>query len=231
MVDHALLRIKTRLFKCPAAHLHPLDKIQFKQFAADIIADIEQLISELHTYCESDKLTSLHRKKLVICVRLAAYFDCTVKNEEEELVSVLTTHITRRNKQLIQVDLRALKDIMEAVREIFLQIQSSMKHFELDNNYKESHRLDAGASVLQKLELSPFDKLFDLQQGGILDSTWDDLSKAGVWQATPDYENQQLVVCGIHDEDKFFTMLSNNIPKEYIEYYQEDIPTRRVLDD
>ncbi|KAI3646632.1 hypothetical protein MP228_009560 [Amoeboaphelidium protococcarum] len=120
---------------------------------------------------------------------------------------------------------------MEAVREIFLQIQSSMKHFELDNNYKESNRLDVGASVLQKLELSPFDKLFDLQQGGILDSTWNDLSKAGVWQATPDYENQKLVVCGVHHEDKFFTMLSNNIPKEFIEYYQEDIPTRRVLDD
>ncbi|KAI3646987.1 hypothetical protein MP228_007208 [Amoeboaphelidium protococcarum] len=226
MIDHALLRIKTRLFKTPAAHLHPLDKIYFKESAEDIIADLNQLISELSG---QEYVSSLHRKKLVVCVRLAAYFSRKIDNQED-LISMLTAPINKRNSYIKKEHKEILINCVKALRAVFEEIVSAKGRSE-QNICQQFNVLDLGGGVLDQLELGPFDKLFDLQYGGILDSTWNELSKAGVWQASPDYENQKLVVCGEHHEDKFFTMLSNNIPKEFIEYYQEDRPSFRVFDD
>ena len=239
MPGDSLLKLKTPLNQDPNIPLHPRDKALLIESTSEIISDLEQLLNILES--EQLYIKALQRKNLVVCIHLAQNLGFKDSEDAEKLVAMLNRLIRKNDHYIKKEDRLAITPFLKFLLDNFSNLKkinfntkpiicsSVIGNSDLEENIigrldrlKISNNNSLPETFVDKLSFTDFDKMFNLETGGIAISTWEDLEKAGVWEASPDLKSGKIIVNGVNSEPKFMELINNSkIPKQLIEYHQE----------
>lgn len=192
--------------------LIPMDKFILRNSTRTIIEDLQNLFSLLDS---SQYIKYGDRNKLATAILLAKYFGYDSHNSQTD------DFISKCNKSTEYLKIGDRNIIKPYVQYLINNLSQVIKH--MDNpTGNDTDGIEDIAGLLEKLDLSPFDKLFDGKVRGINENTRKILSEAGMWRAYPDYGNKMIRVWGTASEEEFKKSIKNEIPIEYIKYIQEE---------